>query len=62
MEYGVTHKLLFGSDFPFTTPGESIAGLQYVNAMAGGSGLPRVPAEVIDGILARDTLRLLGLE
>jgi len=60
-EYGVTHKLLFGSDFPFTTPAESIAGLRNVNQVTGDSGLPRVPGEVIEGILERDTFALLGL-
>lgn len=61
VEYGVAHKLLFGSDFPFTMPADSIQGLRNVNHIAGESGLPRVPQEVIQGILERDTFRLLGL-
>ena len=61
VEYGVAHKLLFGSDFPFTTPADSIQGLRQVNSITGPSGLPRVPDEVISSILERDTLHLLGL-
>lgn len=61
VEYGASHKLLFGSDYPFTTPADSMAALRNVNHVTGSSGLPRVPQEVTDGILERDTLRLLGL-
>jgi predicted TIM-barrel fold metal-dependent hydrolase len=62
MEYGVADKLLFGSDFPFTTPGDSIEGLRGINRVIGQSGLPRVSQAVIDGILERDTLSLLRLK
>ncbi len=61
-EYGVTHKLLFGTDYPFTTVADSITGLRNINAVAGGSGGPRVTDEVIEGILNRDSLALLGVE
>lgn len=61
VEYGAAHKLLFGSDYPFTTPEATIRGLQQVNAVTGNSGLPRVPDEVIQGILHRDTLSILGI-
>lgn len=61
VEYGVTEKLLFGSDYPFTTPQSSIEGLKAVNHIVGQSGLPRIPDEVITGILYRDTFKLLGL-
>jgi hypothetical protein len=61
VEYKVAHKVLFGSDFPFTTPTESIEGLKNVNQVTAGSGLPRVPKEVICEILERDTFALLGL-
>jgi predicted TIM-barrel fold metal-dependent hydrolase len=61
-EYGAGGKLLFGSDFPATTTTDSIAGLRGVNAVLGASGLPRVPEDMIEGILHRDALQLLGLE
>ena len=60
-EYGVTHKLLFGTDYPFATGEESIAGLRGANDIIAESGLPRVTDETIEGILERDSLALLGL-
>jgi uncharacterized protein len=60
VEYGAAHKLLFGTDYPFTTPADSIAALRNVNHVA-GPGMPRVSEEVIEGIIHRDTLALLGL-
>ena len=61
VEYRAEAKVLFGSDFPFTTTGDSLAGVRNVNAIVGKSGLPPVPSEVIEGIIHRDALRLLGL-
>lgn len=61
VEYRAEHKVLFGSDYPFTTTGNSIDGLRRINAILGASGLPPVPPETIEGILARDALNLLGL-
>jgi uncharacterized protein len=60
-EYGVTHKLLFGTDAPFAGAQESMDGLRNVNAVIGDSGLPRVTDATIEGILARDALGLLGV-
>jgi hypothetical protein len=60
-EYKVTHKLLFGTDYPFAGGADSIEGLQNANAITGESGLPRVEQETIDGILQRDSLSLLGI-
>ncbi len=61
VEYGVADKLLFGSDFPFFTPEATADGLRRVNAIVEGTPMPKVPAAVIDGILERDPLRVLGL-
>lgn len=60
-EYGVTHKLLFGTDYPFARGQESIDGLRHVNAVIGTATLPRVSEEVIEGILTRDAFALLGI-
>jgi predicted TIM-barrel fold metal-dependent hydrolase len=60
-EYRVTHKLLFGTDYPFASAVDSIDGLRGANAIIGDSGLPRVSAEVAEAILARDSFHLLGL-
>ena len=61
-EYKVTHKLLFGTDYPFAGGQASIDGLRNVNHIIGDSGLPRVTDETIDGILHRDALHLLGID
>jgi hypothetical protein len=58
-EYGVLHKLLFGSDYPFSTPEASIAGLRDINRFCGGTSLPRVDLDAIEEILHRDTIGLL---
>ena len=60
-EYNVTHKLLFGTDYPFTTAQASIDGLRQANDVIGGSGMPRVTDATIDGLLTRDAFALLGL-
>ena len=60
-EYHVTHKLLFGTDYPFAGGADSIAGLRNANHVIAGSGLPRVTDETIEGILTRDSFGLLGL-
>ncbi len=61
-EYRVTHKILFGSDYPFTKPSDSIQGLRQINQITGNSGLPRVSETAIDEILNRDALSLLGVQ
>jgi uncharacterized protein len=58
-EYGAQRKLLFGSDYPFTTPAASIDGLRRINRFCEGTALPRVSEEAVEEILHRDTLRLL---
>jgi len=60
-EYGVMHKLFLGSDYPFTTPGDSIAALRNINHIIGDSGLPRVHEDRIEAIVHRDTLQLLQI-
>ncbi len=60
-EYGTMHKLLLGSDFPFTTPGETVARLRRVNEITGQSGLPQISLEQIEALIHRDTLSLLGI-
>lgn len=60
-EYKVTHKLLFGTDYPFAKAKESIEGLRHANQITGNSGLPQVFDQVICDILDRDALSLLGI-
>jgi predicted TIM-barrel fold metal-dependent hydrolase len=61
VEYRAEGKVLFGSDFPFTTTGDSLAGVRGMNSILAQSGLPPVSSEVIEGIIHRDALDLLGL-
>jgi predicted TIM-barrel fold metal-dependent hydrolase len=60
-EYGVWHKLLFGTDYPFTTVNDSLAGLRSLNNQLEGTRLPRLNTEAIEAMISRDSLSLLGL-
>jgi uncharacterized protein len=53
-EYLITDKIFFGTDFPFSTVEESLAGIRAVNDVVAGTRLPRVSAEVIEGIIHAD--------
>jgi len=61
-ENSVMSKLLFGSDFPISTIDQTIEALRSINRFTVGTHLPRIPEEEIEGIIHRDSLRLLGLE
>ena len=58
-EYGAMHKLLFGSDYPFTTPAASFEGMRNINRFCAGTNLPRVNEQAIEEIIQRDALQLL---
>jgi len=60
-EYGVWHKVLFGSDYPFTTVDDSLAGLRRLNQMLAGTALPRLDEQQLAAVCERDSLALLGL-
>lgn len=60
-QHGVIDKLLFGSDFPYTSAPECIEALYSINQIAQGTNLPVIPREALRGIVERDTLALLGL-
>lgn len=60
-EWNMLGKLLFASDYPITTPAETIAALRTVNAIVEGTAMPRVPEDEIEKIIHRDSLALLGL-
>ena len=61
-EYGVWQKVLFGTDFPFTTVNESVNGIRKLNDMLEGTRLPRLDAKQIEAMIHRDSLKILGLE
>lgn len=60
-EYGVWNKLLFGSDYPFTTVDKSIEGLRNLNEQLAGTKLPRLDHTEIEALIHRDSLTILGL-
>jgi len=61
-EYGVWDKLLFGTDYPFTTVQATLDGLRSLNQLVEGTNLPRLNMEAIERMIYRDSLALLGLE
>lgn len=61
-EWKVTHKLLFATDWPVTTPEETLRELRGLNSFARQHHLPQVPDDALEGIIHQDALALLGLE
>jgi len=61
-EYGVWNKILFGTDYPFTTVKASVNGLRTLNQMLEGTQLPRLNTEAVESMINRDSLALLGLD
>jgi predicted TIM-barrel fold metal-dependent hydrolase len=62
IEYGVWAKLLFGSDFPFFTPVETAAGLRAVADVWRSASLPPVDEAIVEELIERDGLALLGID
>jgi predicted TIM-barrel fold metal-dependent hydrolase len=60
VEYKVTDRLLFGSDFPVMSSGEAAEALRNINDWGPGISLPRIPEDVIDGILYGRPFELFG--
>lgn len=60
-EYGIWDKVLFGTDYPFTTIDATLAGLRSMNRMVDGTNLPRLNEDAIERMIYRDSLPLLGL-
>lgn len=60
-EYGVWDKVLFGTDYPFTTVDDTIRGLGQLNTMLAGTNLPRLDENQIERMIYRDSLKIFGL-
>lgn len=60
-EYGVWEKVLFGTDYPFTTVDATIQGLANIQDMAIRANLPQLHDEEIDRMIGRDSISLLEL-
>ena len=61
-EYGVWNKVLFGTDYPFTTVDASVQGMRNLNNMLEGTALPRLNMEKMEEMFERDTLKILGIK
>ena len=61
-EYGVWNKILFGSDYPFTTVDASLDGMRKLNEMLEGTALPRLDMDQMEAMFFRNTLDLLEIE
>jgi hypothetical protein len=59
--WGQTGKIFLGTDWPVTTARETMAGLRGLNQFATG-GNPRIPDDVIEGIIHRDALKILEID
>jgi uncharacterized protein len=61
IEYRVTDRLLFGSDFPVMTTQAAADAFRAINDWEDGVRLPPIPPELIEQILYERPLELLGL-
>jgi uncharacterized protein len=62
LEYGVQDKILLGSDYPGIDVAQTADALRQINDLVRGIGLPAVPESVIEGIINRNSLAVLGIE
>jgi predicted TIM-barrel fold metal-dependent hydrolase len=61
IEWDVTEKLLFGSDFPFWAPKGAVEDLRALPRRF-GPPLPDIDADVVERVISQNSLELLGLE
>jgi len=61
LDYDVTGKLLFGSDAPFQGPADAAQSFRAINTWASARGMPTIPEHIIDDILYRRPLEILGI-
>ena len=61
-EYEVFDKLLFGTDYPFTTAESTIKGLYSISELAKKANLPPIEKKEIESIIEKDSLKILNLE
>ncbi len=61
IEYGVTDKLLFGTDYPFSTVEQTINGLMRASMIGQLARIPEIPREKIKEIIHSDALQALGI-
>lgn len=60
IEYGIADKILFGSDFPFSTPEKAINDLLKLNEIVKKTSLPKIPTSIIKNIIYENSVKLFG--
>lgn len=61
-EYRVMDRVIFGSDYPFSTVERTVAGLTAAAELCARLGIAPLTSETVDEIRFRDPLPLLGLD
>jgi predicted TIM-barrel fold metal-dependent hydrolase len=61
-EYGIWDKLLFATDYPFTTVTATIDALRCINRFSEGTNLPLLDEDEIERMIYRETLTLLEID
>jgi predicted TIM-barrel fold metal-dependent hydrolase len=61
-EYRVMDRVIFGSDYPFSTVAGTVAGLTAAVELCARMGIAPLTTETVDEIRFRDALPLLGLD
>ena len=59
IEYKVTDRILFGSDFPVMTTMDAVNAFKNINDWGEGINLPKIPADLIDEIIYNRPFDLL---
>lgn len=62
IDYKVTDRLLFGSDFPLRTTADAIAEFRTINDWGEGVTLPKIPEELIEDIIHNRPFELVWPE
>jgi predicted TIM-barrel fold metal-dependent hydrolase len=62
VQYGAEDKVFFGSDYPMFTPAQMRDALYEASSIPEGTNLPPLSRDVIEGILNRNCLEILGIE
>ena len=61
-EQGLMDKLLFGSAFPAAKADDCMEALLGFNNLLAGANLPTIPRSVIQSVIERDAIKILGIE
>jgi len=62
IDYHVEGKIFFGSDYPWITPQQTMDSLRGLSEYAQGTNLPRIPDDVIEHLIHRNSMDVLQIE